>query len=255
MPRYVSHMLPNRSMPSLRYGFGSSWVTLRPVLVALIGAVLVACAPDAGGAAQGHAGQATNSGSASADRGSDQADPELLGFAMGREDAPVTVVEMSDYGCGYCGQFHLETFGAVREEFIATGKVRWRFVPFVSGLFRASPSATEAAECALEQGPAQFERMNARIWAEQRAWKRAENPAEVLRGFAETEGIDLVRYDTCVDEERRRPRVIAHTSYARDLGVRATPTFFIDGFQPIPGALPTQMFLDLLARAYVEATR
>ena len=231
------------------------WAALRAASVTLIGAYLVACAPGAGETVKDDRAQAQESGTADVVAASAPDDTELLGFTMGREDAPVKVVEMSDYGCGYCRQFHIETFGVVRDEFISSGKVRWQFIPFVSGLFQASPLATEVAECALEQGPAQFEKVNARIWAEQREWKRAGSAAEVLLGFAKTEGIDLARYEACLSEGRRRPRVAAHTKYARELGVRATPTFLIDGFQPIPGALPTQMFRDVLARAYLEATR
>ena len=177
-----------------------------------------------------------------------------LGFDRGSVDAPIRVVEMSDYGCGYCRRFHLETWPVLQEEFIETGKVQWKFLPFVNGMFQNSPAATEAAECALEQSDDLFLAMNHRIWDGQREWKGADDAEALLQGWAGDVGVDMAEFDACISEGRRQRRVAAASALSRQAGVRGTPTFFIVGYQPIQGALPTDAFREILDVVYAEAT-
>ncbi len=80
-----------------------------------------------------------------------------VGFNLGSAEAPVKVLEMSDYGCSYCRQFHQETFPALLTEFIETGMVEWKFVPYITGLWESSVAATEAAGCTYIQDEAALE--------------------------------------------------------------------------------------------------
>jgi protein-disulfide isomerase len=177
-----------------------------------------------------------------------------LGFDRGSADAPIRVVEMSDYGCGYCRRFHLETWPVLEEEFIGTGKVQWKFLPFVNGMFQNSPAATEAAECALEQSNELFLAMNQRIWDSQSEWKGASAPEPLLQGWAQDMGADMAEFDACISQGRRQSRVAAATALSRQAGVRGTPTFFIVGYQPIQGALPTDAFREILDLVYADVT-
>ena len=97
----------------------------------------------------------------------------LLGFDRGESTAPVKVLELSDYGCGFCRQFHEETFPTLLEEFIETGMVEWKFVPFINGMFPNSLAATLAGECVMEQSSDAYEAISNRIWTEQRVWKKS----------------------------------------------------------------------------------
>jgi protein-disulfide isomerase len=182
----------------------------------------------------------------------------MVGFNRGSETAPVKVVEMSDYGCGYCRQFHLESFPALRAEYIESGMVEWKFVPFVTGMFENSLVATEAAECTHAQGLTEFELLNKRLWEEQRAWKGSDEPEAVVRGWVEQLGIDMGLYDTCVNENQRMQRIAASTTLAGQIGVRGTPTFIVLGvdgrYPPIQGALPLDTFRELLTAVHDEAT-
>ncbi|MCG6954689.1 MAG: DsbA family protein [Gemmatimonadetes bacterium] len=196
--------------------------------------------------------QASPSASGTQDRGPDVS---FLGFDRGSKDAPVRVLEMSDYGCGYCRQFHMQTWPVLKKEFVETGKVEWKFLPFVIGMFRNSQQATTAAECALEQGPAAFEAMNHRLWADQKEWKSSSDAAGVIAGWVDGLGLDADRYRSCVSSNRRESRIVAANTVSRQLGVRGTPTFFIMGYAPIPGALPTDVFRQVLNQAYEDATK
>ena len=178
-----------------------------------------------------------------------------LGFTYGDADAPVTVMEFSDYGCGYCQQFHLEIFPTIKREFIDTNMVNWTFVPFESGLFTGSRTVSAAVQCVARQAPTRFEEMNARMWAERRSWRRGPSPEAVGRALAERVGADLRAYDECIAADQAGEQIDHHSRVARRLGVRGTPTFFIDGYQPIPGVPTTETFRDILAAAHNLATR
>ena len=182
-------------------------------------------------------------------------DLAALGVDRGSPQAPVRVIEFSDYGCGYCRKFHQETWPALRSEFVEAGKVEWKFLPYVSGMFKNSSAATTAAECALEQGDRLFEAMNSLIWDKQRDWKGAPDPLPTLRGLAGEAGTDVGRYDSCMQEGRAARRVEAASAVAEEAGVRATPTFFVVGYPPIQGALPTEAFRQILSMVHAEATR
>lgn len=182
-------------------------------------------------------------------------DVAVLGFDMGTKDAPVRIVEMSDYGCGYCRKFHEETWPIVREQFVESGKVEWKFLPFVTGMFENSGRATLSVECALEQSADLYEVMNDRVWEEQRGWKGSDDPEPVLRELAAEAGLDMGEYDSCLAEDRRMERVAAATSLANQLGVRGTPTFFVVGYPPLQGALPTETFVNMLNLVYEDATK
>ena len=177
-----------------------------------------------------------------------------LGINRGSLEAPVKVVEMSDYGCGYCRQFHQETFPTLLTDFIDSGMVEWKFVPYITGMFGNSLPATSAAECTYVQQEAAFERLNSRLWNEQSVWKGSDEPAEVIRPWVEELGIDMVVFDACIQGDERLDRIASATTLARQLGVRGTPTFVVLGYGPLQGALPLETFQDLVAAVHTDLT-
>lgn len=232
------------------------------VAAAFLGAAACADAPAADAAGSDAAGQdmpasaaATTAGAALADTPPQTLDLAVLGVDRGSRDAPVHLVEFSDYGCGYCRKFHQETWPVLLRDFVDAGKVEWKFLPYVSGMFGNSTAATAASECALEQGDSIFYAMNSLVWNHQAEWKRSTDPAAVLRGLAHESGAELLRYDSCLSQGRRSQRLAAATAMAQQIGVRATPTFFIVGYPPIQGALPTEVFVKVLTMVYDEVTK
>jgi len=179
-----------------------------------------------------------------------------LGFNRGDTASYVKVVELSDFGCGYCRRFHEETFPVLLDEFIGTGKVEWKFIPFITGMFANSLAATEAGECVMEQSPAQYETLAGRIWAQQGDWKNASEPETVLRGWVgELRDLDMGAFDSCLSENRRMNRIAQATTLAQQVGVRGTPTFLILGYGPLQGALPTDFFQQVLNAVHAEEVR
>lgn len=171
--------------------------------------------------------------------------PASVGYTRGDAEAPVRVVEFSDYGCGYCAVFDVRTFPELEREFVTSGRVRWTYVPIRLQGFPKADEAAEAAECAGEQEA--FWPMHARLFAERGQWSRADDPAEIFIAYAQSLGLDTTRFRQCTESRTMRGRVLEHTSLARVMGARATPTFFING-RRVEGALPAARFRTLLLR-------
>ncbi len=180
--------------------------------------------------------------------------PELplteIGFNTGSADAPIKVLEFSDFGCGYCRRFHLETFPALREAYIETGKVEWKYVTFVSGMFSNGQAAALAAECAGEQE--RFAPMRDLLYQRQSEWRNQSSPGRTLESLAVEAGADAEEYRRCVAEERPGPRLRSGFLTGAHLGVRGTPTFLINGV-PLVGDQPLGLWADIFTVVEAEA--
>ncbi|NIP61123.1 MAG: thioredoxin domain-containing protein [Gemmatimonadetes bacterium] len=181
--------------------------------------------------------------------GSRTVDVRMLGFNRGDPEAPIRVIEFSDFGCGYCRKFHLETFPTLEEEFIETGKVIWKYVPFVLGMFPNSVEAATAGECAGEQG--RFAALRDRLFQDQPEWRKADEPHGLFARYADEEGLDVERFRACVEEGWVTDRVRRSVRAGHRIGVRGTPTFIVEGF-PLQGALPTPVFREVFGRLLEE---
>ena len=177
-----------------------------------------------------------------------------LGFNLGSWDAPVKVIELSDFGCGYCRQFHQATFPGLREQFIDTGMVEWKFLPFVAGMFANSLAVSEVAECTLEQGAEPYKILTDRLWEGQAEWKTSSEPETIVRPWVAELEVDMAEFDRCLADDRRIDRIAAATAFARQAGVRATPTFLVLDYGPLQGALPLDVFQEFLTAVHEDRT-
>ena len=178
--------------------------------------------------------------------------PGSPGYDRGLTGPPVTVIEFADFACPYCARFALQSYPALAEEFVKPGLVRWKYVPFVLGIFSNSQQATRAAECAGEQGPAAFGRMHDYLYVEQDVWKAAPDPAAVFRATARSAGLDAGRFASCLASDAPDRRIGASNALADQLGVRATPTFFVAG-RRVKGAPRPDEFRAVLMQALTAA--
>ena len=173
----------------------------------------------------------------------DTIDLRKIGYSRGKEDAPVTVYEFSDFGCPYCGKFALETYPSLHKEFVATGKVRWTYVPFVMGMFPNGKEAARAAECAAEQQ--NFWAMHDLLYKKQNEWKPSNNPEGLYNAYARELDLTEERFASCYRGDRGAARTALNNRAADALYVRATPTFFVNG-RLVEGALPLEQFREIL---------
>jgi protein-disulfide isomerase len=179
-----------------------------------------------------------------------------MGYNSGSADAPVKVLEISDFGCGYCRRFHEETFPALTRIYIDPGLVEWKFLPFVLGRFPNGLQAALAAECAGEQDV--FFPMQSRLFSDQGAWRNRDEPFEYFYQLAQEEELDVLRFELCLSNGWRENRVRANNRLGFQAGAQGTPYFLVDG-RPIPGALPLDDFRQVLdaalARRGIEPPR
>jgi protein-disulfide isomerase len=175
-----------------------------------------------------------------------------LGYNRGMTNAPLKVIEFSDFGCGFCRRFHQESFPTLYQEFIESGKIEWKFMPFITGNFENSLAVTEASECALEQSPTVYEALGGVLWERQTEWKESDEPETLVREWAREAGVELARFDSCLAEDRRMQRIWGANAVADQLGIRATPTLFLVGFGPVQGALPLDAFRGILGTIHAD---
>jgi protein-disulfide isomerase len=174
--------------------------------------------------------------------------PGAPGYDRGAARAEVTVLEFADFGCRYCASFAADAYPRLAAEFVRTGKVRWKYVPFVLGMFPNGEQAARAAECAAEQGTAGFGRMHDRLYAGRSEWENGADPEALFRSYAAAAGLNAARFASCYASDRPAERIRTSNALADRLAVRSTPTFFVNGYR-IEGALPADQFREVLLDA------
>lgn len=211
------------------------------VLAAGLGA-LIACDPSAAGAAAGNA----PAGSAAA-AVPDTLRPALvdIGHTKGDPDAPIAVVEFSDFGCPYCARFARTTLPEIQRDFIDEGLVRWRYVPVTFG-FAGGELMGAAAECAARQGGSHaFWEVHDLFYARQVALRGGDARPRLLDWLAEL-GLDRAELDVCIDDPATHALLERHNQESQRWFVRGTPTFIVNGV-PMSGALPIDFFRQVFA--------
>jgi protein-disulfide isomerase len=144
----------------------------------------------------------------------------------GAADAPVTIVEFSDYKCGHCRDFALEAAPIIDDEFVASGQVKYVVQPFA--LWENSLPIVEAAACARDQGS--FWEFHHQAFANQNLFVPQPPERSVLRKLAQGSGLDIDEFDACLDEGRHAEDVLASTEDGKlEWDVNSTPTFFVNG--------------------------
>lgn len=151
------------------------------------------------------------------------------GSAWGPVDAPVKIVEYSNFGCSHCRNFALDAGQKLRQEYGAGGKVRFEFKQFKLG----DPSTTDAANaslCAADQS--RFWDYHDLLFQKQGISATAFSKGS-LKAYAKQLNLDSTTFDTCVDKSQFMATVNQDSQDGVNLGVNGTPTFFINGEQSV----------------------
>ena len=149
---------------------------------------------------------------------------------LGDPDAPVKIVEFSDFQCFYCRRFYNQTFPQLKENYIDKGLVYlvYRDSPLTS-IHPDAQKAAEAAECADDQD--KFWEMHDLIFEGQNALGTGtvDIPLESLKSYAEELGLNTDTFNECLDSGTYAEEVAADIQAGLNYGAAATPTFFING--------------------------
>lgn len=148
--------------------------------------------------------------------------PEM---SLGKADAKVTIIEYMSMTCPHCARFHNETFDAIKTKYVDSGQVR-----FIVREFPFDPRAAAAfmlARCAPE---GQYFPMISMLFKQQETWAAAQNGRDALLQMSKLAGFSQQSFEACLTNQKLLDDVNATMQKgAKDFGVQATPTFFING--------------------------
>ena len=162
---------------------------------------------------------------------------EAKGPTRGPANAPVTVVEFSDFQCPFCGR-EFPVIERLMKEY--DGKVKLVFRHFPLDFHPFAEKAAEAAACAADQG--KFWELHNKMFENQQ--KLA---VDDLKGYAKSLGVDAQKFDKCLDSGEKKALVEADQKAGTAAGVNGTPAFFVNGIF-INGAQPYEQFKQTVDR-------
>lgn len=164
---------------------------------------------------------------------------------LGAEDAPVVIVEFSDFECPFCARFHEQTLTVLKEKFIETGVVKFVYRDLPLGFHANAQKAAEAAQCAHDQG--KFWEYHDIIFANQRSLD-----LNSLKKYAADIGLDVTQFDECLSSDKYADEVREDAAAAAANGISGTPGFIING-QTLSGAQPYDRFEQVICSIVPES--
>jgi protein-disulfide isomerase len=159
---------------------------------------------------------------------------------LGNPNAPVTIIEFSDYECPFCGRFYSDTLGQIKSQYIDTGKVKFVYRDFPLSFHLQAEPAAIAANCAGEQG--KYFEYHDLIFSNGGAAGKTQTNYE---SWATQLGLDVQAWKTCTLDPAQRQEVQKDMADGAAAGVRGTPGFVING-QLVSGAQPFSVFQQII---------
>lgn len=165
---------------------------------------------------------------------------------LGDEDAPVTIIEFSDYECPFCKRHFTQTLPLIKEEYIDTGKVKLVFRDFPLGFH--DPLATQqamAAECVREQTDDETYFAYHDLIFENTTSNGRGMVVEKLYELADEVGVNRAEFTECLESEKYKDEVIQDIADGQEAGISGTPGFIING-QLVSGAQSFATFKQII---------
>ena len=142
-------------------------------------------------------------------------------YSLGRDDAPVTMVEFTDYQCPFCRRFEADSFAQLKKEYIDTGKVRFVSRDLPLEFHPNAPAAAMAARCAGEQH---------KFWEMRDAMMLDTStdlgPDSILK-YGQKTNLDMTAFRGCLSDKKYTDAIKKDTADAGTLGISGTPSFII----------------------------
>lgn len=168
-------------------------------------------------------------------------------YSVGQADAPVVVVEFTDFQCPFCSRHFLETYPLIKADYVDTGKVRYVFMDFpLSNIHPQAQLASEAARCAGDQGA--YVEMHDILFSRQGEWNGQASAGDIFAGYVAELDLDTETFNACLDSRQHEAAVLADLEKGAALGVNGTPAFFVNG-NFISGAQPYEVFQQAIESA------
>ena len=139
---------------------------------------------------------------------------------LGKENAPLVLIEYTDYQCPFCQRYHNDSFAQIKTNFIDTGKIRYISRDFPLPFHENARRSATAARCAAEQGKFWELRHTMIVNANQLQ-------ADKLGGYAQAASMDVPKFQACVDSDKYRAAIDKDIAEGSAAGVSGTPSFVL----------------------------
>jgi protein-disulfide isomerase len=161
-------------------------------------------------------------------------------FAIGDPNAPVTIVEFTDFQCPFCARHFAQTLPGLIEGYVNTGEVYYVFKDLpLTQIHPQAFIASEAARCAWDQEA--YMAMHDMLFNKQGEWSGRNDAADIFTTYAEQLGLDTAVFAECLNTHQHQDAVNVDLQYGLSLGIRGTPTFTVNG-RMVSGAQPLAAF-------------
>jgi protein-disulfide isomerase len=164
------------------------------------------------------------------------------GLSVGKENAPLVLVEYTDYQCPFCQRYHNDSFAQIKANFIDTGKVRYISRDFPLPFHENARRSATAGRCAAEQGKFWELRHTMIVNANQLQ-------ADKLGGYAQSASLDVAKFQACVDSDKFKAAIDKDIAEGSAAGINGTPSFVLGRIENgklqgvrMVGAMPYQQF-------------
>lgn len=175
--------------------------------------------------------------------------------SLGDADAPITIIEFSDYQCPFCRSFWTDTYPQLKKDYIDTGKARLVFRDYPLSFHPMAIPAANAAECVKERWNSKgYFRFHDKVFSEENILDSGTKEGPVTKTVDFTED-DLKKWarqigypiDACLDAKKFQSEIEADMADGNAAGVDGTPAFFING-EKLSGAVPYAQFKVIIDR-------
>lgn len=165
---------------------------------------------------------------------------------LGDKNAPVTIVEFSEYQCPYCKRHVDQTVPQIMKKYIETGKVKYVFRDYPLDFHPNAFPAALAAECAGDEGDTKYFEMHDALFKNQ-----AELSEDKIKELAKEIGLNMKNFTNCYDNQKHKDEIAKDLEDGKKLGITGTPAFIINGWL-IKGAQPYSAFESLIEQLLSE---
>lgn len=168
-----------------------------------------------------------------------------IGPTEGNANAPLTIVEFTDYECSLCGRYFSDAYQKLKKNYIEPGKLRYEVRNFpLPNIHPNAMAAAEAAVCARRQG--KFWDMHSKLFSSQSKWSGLADPVPAFKEFASELGLVSATYNACLDQHQAKAEIEADMADADAAGIDGTPSLWIFGtkgrIQQVNGTYPFSFF-------------
>jgi protein-disulfide isomerase len=170
---------------------------------------------------------------------------DLAGPTKGNPNAPVTIIEFSDFECPFCSRAH-QTMQKIEDKY--GDDVKFVFLDYPLAIHRTAPRAAAAARCAADQD--KFWEMHDRFFSKNGGPVQDAD----IRKYAAESGVDMAKFNACLDSGKYAEAWREGQAAGSKVGVQSTPTFFVNG-RMVVGAAPLDSFSNVIEEELARARR